>query len=239
MNHKRFTATFDELRTKFSLSMASNVVLAAAVGLLAWDKVTDEPIIQIVPPTLTTEAKVGASTADAEYLMSWGLYFASMTGNVTPKNVLFVAEAISSFTDPGIYPQLRRQLYALAEDPTFKERGGSITFEAQDISYDAPSNKVFVVGEQVSTTTAGEQNRTRYVYEIEIEMRNRLPVVVGVDHYQGAPRTAKWMRNNAIREERAGRRANVEESYEDVDPWFSEEVRFGSSAETTPAGNQQ
>lgn len=239
MKHKRFVATFDELRTKFSLSMVSNVVLAAAVGLLAWDRVTDEPIIQVVPPTLTTEAKVGASTADAEYLMSWGLYFASMTGNVTPKNVLFVADAISSFTDPVIYPKLRRQLYSLAEDPTFKERGGSVTFEAQDISYDAASNKVFVVGEQVSNTTAGEQNRTRYVYEIEIEMRNRLPIVVGVDHYQGTPRTAKWMRSNALREDRAKRRANTEETYEDVEPWFSEDVRFGSSERTEPAGNQQ
>lgn len=225
MNLKKFTASFDQMMTTTFVSLITNVVLAVAVSLLVWNKVTEEPIIQLVPPNLTAEAKVGARSADAAYLMSFGLYVASMTGNVTPKNVLFVADAISPFIDSRIYPEVRKQMFALAADPTFKERGGSVSFEAQDISYDAPSNKVFVIGEQISKTTSGEQQRSRYVYELVIEIKNRQPMVMDIDHYTGAPRTAKWLKNQG---RRPGQKKTEVNDATEAEPWFDAEARFGT-----------
>lgn len=236
MNIKKFNISREKLVAKASYALIANVALSAAVLFLVIDKVTEEPIVSLVPPSLTSEATIGASTANAEYLMSWGLYFASMTGNVTPRNVLFVADSVSGIVDARIYPEIRKQLYALAADPLFKERGGSVTFEAQDVSYDAPSGKVFVRGEQVSRTTTGEQKRNAYVYEIQMEMRSRMPVVVAVDHYKGALRTAKWMNNEYRRAKPQEARDDMLAQSEGAKPWFDEETRYGQ-VEAKQQGN--
>lgn len=228
MKVSTYLRSLDVMVHKTIWTLASNTILAVAIVFLALTVMNKEPIVAMVPPNLTEEATVGAKTANAEYLMSWGLYFASMTGNVTPKNVLFVADSIGSITDPDLYPALRRQLYSLAADPIFNERGGSVSFEAQDVSYDAPSNKVFVTGDQISRTSAGDQNRARYVYEIQVEIRNHRPVVVAVDHYEGAPRTAKWMRDAERSRHRKEKKAPAQEAQ--AEPWFDEGARFGVPA---------
>lgn len=225
MNILNITKSWDGMNKVTSLAMISNVILTTVVLILGVMVYTNKPVVTLVPPHLTEEAQVGISTADAQYLMSWGLYFANMTGNVTPTNVRFVADAISPIVSSEIYPALRRQLYALAADPLFSERGGSVSFETQDIDYDSPSNKVFVTGEQVSKTSAGKQKGTKYVYEMQFEIQNRRPLLVAVDHYQGQPRTAKWMRNQSQKSER---RSNDEEleGFDGGELWFDESVRY-------------
>ncbi|TPG92009.1 hypothetical protein EAH72_25175, partial [Pseudomonas caspiana] len=65
------------------------------------------------------EVKIGWNTADEEYLKSFGLYASVLMGNVTPKNVNFVADSVSAFVDPAIYPEVRKKMFILANDPVF------------------------------------------------------------------------------------------------------------------------
>jgi conjugal transfer pilus assembly protein TraE len=219
-----FVRSWRDLVAKSAVLVFSNAVLAVAVIVLAVIALNKKPVITMTPPNLTAEAQVGAKSANATYLMSWGMYFATMTGNVTPKNVVFVADSIGAIMDPAIYPEVRRQLFALAADPIFSERGGSVTFEVQNVSYDAPSNKVFAVGEQVSNSTTGKQKRSRYVYELVIEVRNYQPVITSVDHYQGAARTAKWMREEERRKRRHAKGQEADELQ--ASPWIDEASRY-------------
>src|SRR3546814_1287803 len=51
----------------------SNMMLAAAVLLFSINQFSIHETTRLIPPTLTTEVKIGWSAADEEYLKSFGL----------------------------------------------------------------------------------------------------------------------------------------------------------------------
>lgn len=230
MRIKLFSDTWKGMVKTSSFLLFSNVVLSIAVIVMAVKVVNKEQIVTLVPPTLTKEATVGLRTANADYLMSFGMYVASLTGNITPKNVQLVADALGSLVDAKLYTAVRRQLFALANDPVFKNRGGSIYFEPLDVFYDAPTGKVFVKGNQVSLTSSGRQNRVPFIYEIQVEIRDRMPVIVSLDKYPGRqPHTLEWERKHERQAQRI--RESKKENEVDVTPWFVDKIRYGGEEE--------
>lgn len=207
----------------------TTLTLAIAVVMLSMKVLNKEPVAVLVPPGLTEEAAVAMDSADSNYKMAWGMFFSNMAGNVTPKNVKFVADVLSAYVDASIYPEVRRQLYALAADPVFSQNGGSISFRPKGILYDDPSGKVFVRGELVSSTVASKPITKEYVFEWKLEIRQRRPWVVEVQHYTGAERTAKWLKARQAAQDRKGKGA--ETALPESDPWFDAETRFGASEE--------
>lgn len=208
---------------------AISVALAIANVMLVAKVVNKEPVVSLVPPGLTEEAQVAMDSADANYKMAWGMFFATMAGNVTPKNVKFVANVLSAYVDAGIYPEVRRQLFALAADPVFSQNGGSVSFRPTGVIYDDPSGKVFVRGELITSTVAGKPNAKEYIFEWKLDIRQRRPWVTDVQHYTGAERTAKWLKHRQAALDRKGK--SPESELADADPWFDAETRFGSSAD--------
>lgn len=223
--------TFHGMVKVSTVVLASNVFLAAATLFLLHDKLTSEPLVRVIPAGLTTEAVIGSSSADAEYLMSHGMYVANLTGNITPRNVTFVADVLGSLVDPSIYSEVRRQLFSLAENPIFKERGGSLFFEVQDVSVDLPTGKVFVLGNQVVEKTSGRPSRFPYVYEIQIEMRHGRPWVVSFDKYEGrVEHSLMWEKKNAkhIQQQKRREAKTNSESTGSGTPWFEDRIIFGA-----------
>lgn len=210
-----------------SFLLFANVALSIAVVVMALKVISKEQIVTLIPPTLTKEASVGLRTANADYLMSFGMYVATLTGNITPKNVMLVADSLGSLVDAKLYTVVRRQLFALANDPAFKDRGGSIYFEPVDVFYDAPTGKVFVKGNQVSLTSSGRQNRVPFIYEIQVEIRDRMPVIISMDKYPGRqPHTLEWEKKHERHAQRIRDKKKDQEI--DVAPWFVDKIRYGS-----------
>lgn len=232
MRIKIFSTTWERLKKISYMAHLSNIVLAAAVLLLAVGLLRKAPVVTLVPPGLTEEASIGLRTADANYMMSFGMYVASLTGNLTPNNVMLVADALGSIVEPQLYSKVRRELYALAQDPSFKDRGGALFFEPLGVLYDAPTGKVFVKGNQVSVTSAGKQSRSPFVYEIEVSVRDHMPMVVGFDKYTGQPRTQEWQKRNKAKAERLDEERASEEDA--PTPWFSDAIRYGSVTTDAP-----
>lgn len=233
MKIQLFSQTWKGMVKTSTFLLFSNVAMALTVAVLGMAVVNKEPVVTLVPPSLTKEARVGLNTADAEYFMSFGMYAATLTGNITPKNVVFVADAISTLVDAQIYPEVRRQMFALANDPVFKTRGGSIYFEPVDVQFDAPTGKVFVLGNQVSLTASGRQNRLPFVYEIQMEMRNRRPVITAFDKYAGrVAHTLEWEEKSKRQMEAAERRAaRKRDESAGAKPWFEDSVRYAQDPE--------
>jgi len=222
------------MQKTIAVLMVTPIILSVVLAILAYKVLVKEEIVTILPPKMTHEATISMNTANSEYLMSFGLYVAGLTGNVTPKNVVLVADALGSLVDAKLYSEVRRQLFALANDPLFKERGGAVFFEPVNVVFDAPTGKVFVVGNMVSTTSAGRQNRSPLVYEIKIEMRNYRPVIVALDKYPGSvPRTLEWEKKNKQRLERQKHRQEAIEK--PASPWFTDSIRYyADEVEGTP-----
>lgn len=212
----------------------SVVTLGALYGWLKKDVVT-----RLVPPRMTVEAEISADSASKDYLISVALTAATLTGNVSPKNVTFVADAMGLITSPAIYPEVRRRLFALAMDPVFKDRGGSVTFTATGMDYEARTKTVFIKGELQSTTTAGPIGKgTPYVYEIQVAIENGWPQISKFDHYPGKQEKSQhWQSRNrrALEREAAELAADQRDEEAAKDPWFDDAVRFGAAGGSVEA----
>lgn len=204
MNLDFQTRNIDSLRRQNNfLTMAvAGLSIAALVSSFAWAGRHDRVVI--VPPTLKTEASIEWHRADAEYLKAFGLYYATLMGAITPKNVGFLADQLSTITAPSIYPEVRKTLLVLAKDPNFKTGGTSSAFVAERVIFDAESNLTFIVGDNQVYTMAGGVKNTRMIYELDIRIQDGRPVVFGIANYPGnEPRTAAWRKSNPAFEKNA------------------------------------
>ena len=169
------------------------MIMALGMALLSAKILMTDDIVRLVPPGMTSEAAIGSRSADADYLQSFGLYVATLSANISPKNAPFVADTLSKLVAPDVYPVIRKQVLAYANDPAMMASGAATRFDASGAIYEPSTNKVFVMGnfQVISSHGVGQPQPT--VYELTISMRNGRPWVTGVDYYAGSePHTKKW-----------------------------------------------
>jgi conjugal transfer pilus assembly protein TraE len=135
------------------------------------------------------------TTASSEYLKSFGLYIATLAGNITPYNIEFITDILSRHLDSRVYTAVRTRLRAVADDPLFRSSGGASWFEAKRLDFEKETSRVFVVG-QLNTLSAGKSSAdvAPVVYDLKIEMRDGRPLVTALNSYEGSePHTLKWL----------------------------------------------
>jgi conjugal transfer pilus assembly protein TraE len=189
-----------EKANRFSyLLMLSNAALAVTLVGTLYLAIGNRERVVLVPPQLDTRVAVGMSTASSEYLKSFGLYIATLAGNITPYNVEFLTGILSRHLDARVYTAVRTKLQAVAADPVFRSSGGASWFEARRLDYEKETSRVFVVG-QLNVLSAGKSvpDVSPVVYDLKIEMRDGRPLVTALDSYEGSePRTLKWRASHA------------------------------------------
>ncbi|AGN82283.1 MULTISPECIES: TraE/TraK family type IV conjugative transfer system protein [Pseudomonas] len=197
MKIKSMQKTMEGLKSLTSFLILSNVGLSVAVALLSINQMGQHETTRLVPPTLDKAVKVGWNNADDEYLKSFGLYASTLMGNVTPKNVNFIADSVSAFVDPKIYADVRKQMFVLANDPVFATNAGSVSWTPTDISYEKDTKKVFILGSMETRSAVGRPKQDYQVVEYVIEMRAGRPWIEGFNHYPGNnPKTLKWLQSH-------------------------------------------
>lgn len=190
-----------ELSAALALWLAiSNVILALLLFVAVTEmlSVKDKERIALVPPYLNEKMSVGWNSASENYYKSFGLYFATLVGNITPSNVDFVIDILSTFLAPEIYTSIKPKLIALSKDAVFRESGGTSAFHSSHIDYEPETSKVFVMGTMTTASYAKTQPELKtVVYEMAIHIKDGLPNITYLDSYEGAqPRTLKWMAAN-------------------------------------------
>ena len=183
---------------KFGATMLlSNVILTSLLAVSMGKNFTVHETTRLVPPYLPSKSvSIGWDTADKEYLESIGLYVATLTANVTPSNVTFVADRLSQLLTSRIYQNVRQQILALAQDPIFRANGGSVRFEATKIVSEKETEKVFVIGKMTTQTVSSRETKAA-VIEMKIFMKDGRPWVDSMDHYDGSePHTLTWIEKN-------------------------------------------
>lgn len=197
MRFNIFSKSWDEAQRSNSLLLfivAGLTAIALVQELRLWQT---HDVVALTPPGLEKVAKVGIDSASREYLESWGLYFVASIGNLTPRNAKFVADRMTSYVDPSIYPTVRKTLLSYADDPVWQQSAGSIRFDAIQVIFEPETGKVFVVGDYTVRTAASNAQTTPMTYELKIVIRDYRPVVMSVDSYPGAqPHTVKWLGEN-------------------------------------------
>lgn len=195
--------TWDLAVRNNTILLITNVILTVLLAFSVGVALSNRERVVLVPPHLDKKVEVAWHNASGEYLKSFGLYVVTLIGNVTPKNVVLVADSMGAFLDPAIYPQIRAQIKSLSEDPVFQKANAINYFAPEQAIYEVDSNKkqkVFIVGQLVTSSfenTPGSQNARAdfkwVTYEMGVVMRDGRPVITEFTSYPGnVPHTAKW-----------------------------------------------
>lgn len=175
--------------TCVTLSISNLVLLSANTAI-------HERIV-IVPPGLSGPVALDWGRADAEYIKTFGLFYATLIGTITPRNVEYVADRLSAMTSPTAYPVIRKKLLALSKDGEFMTSGTAINFISYSIVYEPDRNKVFVTGESRIQAGVGAPKVSLVTYEMDIKIIEGRPVVLLLQNYPGdKPRTREWLEQN-------------------------------------------
>ncbi|MBV7542102.1 type IV conjugative transfer system protein TraE [Acidovorax sp. sic0104] len=160
--------------------------------------------VVLVPPNLDKKAQIAWAGADKEYLKSFGLYMATLVGNIQPKSSSVVLDSVGVFMDPAIYNDFRRQLLAVIEDPVFKSSGSVISFLPSSVQYEAETTRVFITGTIVTSTAGSQKYQKQVTYEVGTVIREGRPYVTHFTSYEGnVPRTVTWWVQKSSRDGQA------------------------------------
>lgn len=145
-------------------------------------------IVTINPPDAKGLITYQKSKASEDALTSWGLYVATLLGNVSPKNAPFVSNAIGNILSPGIYQDVMRsiadQTKAIEQDQL------TLSFTPSEVKFDVNTNAVYVVGWLSTQDSHGTTNRVQRTYEMWWAVTNYQPRLVGLKAYEGAAKMA-------------------------------------------------
>jgi len=202
VNTSSFLKTWEGALVENKFNRVFNGFLAVSVLLLAYMTFNKDQIVIVKPETLSSEAWITKDKASQSYKEAWGLFFAQLSGNVTPDNVDFIKERFKPLLSPAIYSEVIDALEIQALG--IKKDRITIRFEPRFVEYEASSDMVFVYGYSFikgSSDTVDRQDRT---YEYRIKISNYAPMLIDLNTYQGKPKTERVLEQIAANEKKSG-----------------------------------
>lgn len=172
--------------------LASNVILSACLLVTLGALVTRHENTILVPPQLDRSVTVGWNSASGDYIKSFALYVSILAGSITPKNVQFVVDNLSTLVSPRIYTDVRKRLLAQAQSGNFIRNAASTHFSPEHIRHDPETGRVFVIGLITVDGANGAGKSSQMVYDMVIKMVDGKPVVDAITNYEGEPHTDEY-----------------------------------------------
>lgn len=161
--------------------VVSNIV----IGFVAFGR--SATVSVSVPPGFIDPMVVSVNESDLAYQNAWGIFLATLLGNVTPGNADVVKRAIEPLLAPAIYRDAVRVLTEQVE--AIKRDRVAMRFEPRQVKFESGSGKVFVEGFSVVSGAAGKEERNPRTYEFLIKVKNYRPMIEHMDNYIGVART--------------------------------------------------
>lgn len=192
------------MRANGALAFA-NLILTGIAFYALYTTITanERERIVLTPPIIDKVMVIGWDSANEDYLKSFGLYVATLIGNINSTNAKFIVDAASQFIAPAIYPDMRKTILVASETRLFKEAAATTKFVPAGVIYEPETHKVFVSG-TLDLLNAGMNNRSEPVtYEMEIRIVGGKPMVYQLSSYSDTnPHTQKWFVDHPTTEER-------------------------------------
>ena len=193
MNSSLHASSISGLKTQVTMLAGAVLLLAGLLAVSEIARTSKHERIVIVPPGLSGPVAVDWGKADAEYIKTFGVFYATLLGTVTPKNAEYLADRLAGMTDSSAYPIIRKLILAAGKDPAFAGNGATSNFMSNEVVYEPLTGKVFVAGESQTYSGYGIPKTSPMVYEMSIRILEGRPVVFSVSNYSGTePRTTEW-----------------------------------------------
>lgn len=199
MKMMRFVATWESsIRAVVILSVVL-VLQGIALGIMSVKLYRHRERVVVMPPLALQEGRrmeIAWASANQEYSKSFGLYLATLIANITPENVTFVADSISTYFDSRIYSEVRTKILSLAQDEVWATSAQASYFAPRQVIYEDATERVFVVGDITTTGYGKLSDKKPVIYEMIIRIRDGRPLVEHFTSYEGSqPHTVKWLLN--------------------------------------------
>jgi conjugal transfer pilus assembly protein TraE len=202
MNLASHSNNIVSLKRANSILAIACVVMSLTIAMMQIASTSRHERIVVVPPGLSGPVEIDWGNASAEYMKTFGMFYATLVGTISPKNVNYVADRLSAMTSVNAYSVIRQRLLSLAQDPQFVNSGSSVNFVSNEVIYEPERKKVFVAGESRVQSGYGNVKVTPIVYEMDIEMIEGRPVVMLLENYSGnTAHTAKWIKEHPVKRE--------------------------------------
>ena len=204
MNFKDALRSMSQLQALTKAMLMSNIIMAVGLTYAIFAVSGQRERVVLVPPALDRRAEIAWQSADKEYLKSFGLYIATLVGNIQPKSSSLVLDSVSQFMDPKIYTDFRRQMLSIIEDPQFKSSGATISFQPNSLQWEGETSRVFVTGTLITASSGTQKYQKQVTYEVGLAIREGRPWVTHFLSYEGnIPRTVTWHLNQAQRDKKS------------------------------------
>ena len=218
MRYKHFASTWLSLHASNSFLKVVCIFLMTLnlLTLIGWLK--KEQSIVLVPPGLSEQAELARNKASEGYKKAWGMYVATLIGNITPENADFVLESLRNMVTGEIRSIVIEQIAQELE--TLKEEKVSSSFDIVRVTYEPETDKVFVTGRNRLSGLGGKSSPTEQTFEFTIDVKQYAPIITHMASYRGA---AKLL--SVLQKEEAKRKAMAEREQQTMsspNPLFSE-----------------
>ncbi len=172
------------------------ILLAVAIVILAFMAQGKETVVVLVPPMLEEKTEISSSEAGDPYKTSWGLFFATLLGNVTPRSAEHVTENIGRYAHPAAYKTMLEQVAAQVE--LIEQDKLTISFAPTQVFFNEANKHVVVTGEFVIRGLRDAEKKMLRTYEIGVDVRNYRVALTSVVAYEGP-----WSPDRELKEELA------------------------------------
>lgn len=183
--HERWTEVAANNRALRALTLGQQLAILVLVGLLVFR----HEIVTITPPDPKGLIQYEKSSASEDALTSWGLYLATLLGNVSPSNAEFVSSSVAQVLDPSIYQDVMQSV--ATQSKRIQDDQLSLSFQPADIKFDANNSIVYVTGWLNTRDSHGTAAKTQRTYELWWTVNNYQPRLSGLKAYEGAAQFQK------------------------------------------------
>ncbi len=186
MDYKKFASTWLSLQAsnRFLKSVCIFLMALNLLSLIGWLK--KDTVVILIPPGLSEKSEIAKNKASEGHKKAWGMYTATLIGNVTPENADFVLESFSGMVTGEIRSIVTEQI--TQELDTLKQEKVSSTFEIVRVTYEPETDKAFVTGRNRMTGAGGKSTPTEQTFEFKIDVKQYSPSITQMASYEGMPR---------------------------------------------------
>lgn len=125
-------------------------------------------VIVITPPEVREEYWVTKNNASEEYIEQMGVFFATLTGNLSPQNAAYNINVLLKYVVPDIYADIKSSL--MGDAMQVIENNMTVSFFPSDVKVDG--NTVTVNGESVRRIGSAKPITEKVMYRMGFIMRN-------------------------------------------------------------------
>lgn len=151
--------------SRLILSAAVVVILIQAVALANKDTT-----VVLIPPQLEEKGQVSGSQASTSVQVSWGMYLATLLGNVTPTTVEAMAGNVGQHLSPKMYRPVLTQLNDQAK--TIQQEQITVSFVPTIARWEPQIGAVVVTGDMYTRGIRGGEQKVTRTYEMRFIVQN-------------------------------------------------------------------